>query len=121
MADDRELEEDRKYNVLMLEVVSGRVLETFPLENIPSTEKRRMRKKLLAIMKLTYENKIYLPIVSLRNFLLSKDDYSPRMIGFSVSFHPAVYSLTEDECKKYADSDYRRLEHLLKSRGYDEK
>ena len=83
--EDRELLEDRVCKVLMLEVLDGKNLRTFPVIKLSSLERTRIREQVLDITMSLYGHGIFFPNISLDKFLLLKADKSLQLFGFSVT------------------------------------
>ena len=95
--EDRELLEDRVCKVLMLEVLDGKNLRTFPVTKLSSLERTLIREQVLEITTSVYGHGIFFPDISLDKFLLLKADKSIRLFGFSVTYDLEEFGLDTKE------------------------
>jgi hypothetical protein len=81
---DRDLEDDRTVNILLLEYLEGMELETVdPLSTFPSKE-RRFAKNILDIAKGMYANDVYCRL-ELSNFRIPSKNHRSRIHCFSLA------------------------------------
>ena len=119
--EDRELLEDRVCKVLMLEVLHGKNLRTFPVTRLSSLERTRIREQLLEITMSVYGHGIFFPDISLDKFLLLKADKSIRLFGFSVTYDLEEFALDTKEREGQVQRTIARMKSQLKELGYIEK
>jgi hypothetical protein len=88
---ERELPEDRKCKVLMLSVLEGKPIEYTPAAKLTKVNPKEVRQQVLDILNTIYQHNIFFPRISLRKFLISDKDPTPKIFGFSVSFDGNKY------------------------------
>ena len=117
--EDRELLEDRVCKVLMLEVLDGKNLRTFPVIKLSSLERTRIREQVLEIITSVYGHGIFFPDISLDKFLL-KADKSLRLFGFSMTYDPKEFALDNKEREGRVQRTIARMKSRLNELGYNE-
>ena len=118
--EDRELPEDRVCKVLMLEVLDGKNLRTFPVTKLSSLERTRIREQVLEITTSVYGRGIFFPDISLDKFLLLKADKSLRLFGFSVTYDPEESALDNKEREGRVQRTIASMKSRLNELGYFE-
>ena len=112
--------EDRVCKVLMLEVLDGKNLRTFPVIKLSSLERTRIREQVLDITMSLYGHGIFFPNISLDKFLLLKADKSLRLFGFSVTYDPEEFALDTKEREDRVQRTIARMKSRLNGLGYIE-
>lgn len=96
--DDRELEEDRKFKVLMLQkLVIARPLSRINPSSVSTTKRTAIRNSVIDIVKSMYEQDIYFPSIYLHHFLVMREDHSIRVCGLGVTYNPLERCLSREE------------------------
>lgn len=116
--DDRELEEDRNFKVLMLQKLVARRLSRIDHSSLTTTERIAIRNSVIDIIKSMYENDIYFPSIELHHFLLMREDYSVRVCGLGITYNPSENSLSPEERDTYKKRAILRATHELDDSGW---
>ena len=96
--DDRELDEDKKFKVLMLQKLHARPLTRIHPSALRSTERNAIRNAVIDIVKSMHENDIYFPSPYLPHFLMMIENHSTvRVCSLGTTYHPSEYSLSKEE------------------------
>ena len=96
--DDRELEEDKKFKVLMLQKLDAKPLTRIHPSAVTSTERNAIRNTVIDIVKSMHENDIYFPSPYLPHFLMMRENHSIiRVCSLGITYHPSEYSLSKEE------------------------
>jgi len=119
--EDRELLEDRVCTVLMLEVLHGKNLRTFPVTKLSSLECTHIHEQVLEITTSVYGHGIFFPDISLDKFLLLEVDKSLRLFGFSVTYNPEEFALDIKEREGHVQRTIARMKSRLNELGYIER
>jgi hypothetical protein len=115
---DRELSGDRTCDVIILEVLEACRLDKFPITEIGVKQRQNIRTQILDIATYVHSKNILFPQLSLSNFMILKNHHTPRMVGFSSTFDPQIYSLTDDKKNLHKKFALQRLQFELDDFGY---
>ena len=116
--EQRELPKDRSCKTLMLELLEGQCLETFPIINLLNHERILIHRNVLDITTSIYEHGIFSPSLSLSNFMMLSADRSLRIFGFSVTYDPDEIGLVSEEKKSHIKRIIEQLKFELVDLGY---
>lgn len=117
--DDRELEEDRNFKVLMLRKLVARPLSCIDPSSFTATERATIRNSVIDIVKSMYQNDIYFPSIELHQFLLMREDNSVRVCSLGVTYNPSENSLSSEEQDSYKMRAILRATYALDDSGWN--
>src|SRR5579859_3491832 len=115
---DRELAGDRTCDVIILEFLEACRLDKFPIAEIGVNHRQNIRAQILDTATYVHSKNIFFPHLSLSNFIILKNNHSPRMLGFSTTFDPQIYSLTDEEKDLHKKFALQGLQFELDDLGY---
>ena len=84
-------------DVIILEFLEGSRLDKFPIAEIGVQQRQNIRAQILDTVIYVHSKSIFFPQLSLSNFMVVKTSHSPRLLGFSATFDPQIYSLSDGE------------------------
>lgn len=115
--EERELEEDKEFKVLMLQKLVARPITRIDPSSFTTTERTAIRNSVIDIVKSMYENDIYFSSIYLDHFLV-RDDKSVGVCGLGVTYDPFERSFSQEERDTYKNMAILRTTYTLDDFGW---
>jgi hypothetical protein len=115
---ERELDDDRIVNLLMMEVVDGTLLHKLPAKRLLPAERKLIADSTLKLAQDVHEAGIFFSDLYLNKFIYLKGDSKVRLVGFSNTYDPAPTGVTGQEQVDQIGRMIIRLRSRFEEKGF---